>query len=117
MSSLILLIDEEKAKKIALKVLTSKFSKSTKRHYLRALEHHMAYLGKPMKFKKPHDTMRCPEYLDQAQMSKLIRASRNYREMAVLTLFCTTGVRLGELVNIDIKDLDLERKNIRVHHC
>ncbi len=72
-----LIIDRRKATDLVGIVLTSKLSKSTKRHYLRAIEHHMAYIGKPMKFKKPRDTTRCPVYLTQAQMGKLIRASKN----------------------------------------
>ena len=54
---------------------------------MRAIEHYMAYLGKPMMFKKPRDTLRCPVYLTQAQMGKLIRASKNYKEMVIMTFF------------------------------
>lgn len=109
-----LILDEKKATDLVGIILTSKLSKSTKRHYLRAIEHYMAYLGRPMKFKKPRDTLRCPVYLTQAQMGRLIRASKNYKEMAILTFFCTTGVRLGELVHTDLRDLDFQRKIVRI---
>lgn len=107
-------LDEKKAESLVGRIMVSKLSKSAKRHYIVALEHYMDYLGKPVKFKKPRDTLRCPVYLNQAQMGALIRASRNYREMAILTTFCTTGVRLNELVCLDVGDLDFERKNIRI---
>jgi len=108
------ILDERKAASLVGRIMVSKLSKSAKRHYIVALEHYMNYLGKPIKFKKPRDTLRCPVYLNQAQMGKLIRASKNYREVAILTTFCTTGVRLNELVSLDMGDLDFERKNIRI---
>jgi integrase/recombinase XerC len=110
-------LDEDQAARIAREILTSSYAASTKKKKLTALERYMTYLGRPIKFKKPRDNARCPEYLDQGQMGRLIRVAATYQEMALVTLYCATGMRLSEAIQLDIRDLDFERKNIRVRHA
>lgn len=50
------------------------------------------------------------------EMSKLIRAADNPRDFAILMMFCKTGLRFSELCDLDLSDIDLERKEISVRH-
>lgn len=106
--------DKEDADKLALQILQSDYSKSHKRNMLKAIEHYMEFIGKPVKFKKPLKGKRLPRYLTQDEMRKLIRSARNYREFGILTIFCTTGLRLNEVRMLNINDLSFSRKVITV---
>lgn len=104
-------------------VVKSDFSKSHKRHLLRSLELYLEFrdirneAGDFFKFRKPNATRKLPTYLTQDEMRRLVRAARDYRELAFLALYCTTGVRLREGVGLNIGDLNFEKKIVTVKHA
>jgi site-specific recombinase XerD len=63
-----------------------------------------------------------PNPLSQEMYQKLIRTVREYsngqstssRDLAIITLFIGTGIRLSELQNLDWKDVDLKNGFIKV---
>jgi integrase/recombinase XerC len=64
-----------------------------------------------------------PEYLDRAAVEKLFELAearagegtmRARRNRAILELFYSTGMRLAELVGLDLEDLDLVSDQVRV---
>ena len=107
----------EDADRIAMRVLSSEYSKSYQKHLLIALECYMEYIGTPVTYKKPRQTKRSPKYLTQDQMKKLVRGARDYRSLALLIMFSTTGIRLNELRMLDIGDVYLERRVLTVRHA
>lgn len=48
------------------------------------------------------------------EMSRLVNSIMNARDRALLTLLAKTGVRRGELIRIDIDDIDFSNKTIRL---
>jgi site-specific recombinase XerD len=52
------------------------------------------------------------------EQRRLIDKSRemNVRTHAIITLFLSSGVRLSELRNIDIEDIDFDRQTIKIRH-
>lgn len=105
---------KEDAEALAFKILRAEWSKSYKRNLLTGLEHYMEFVGEPVHFKKPTKGKRSPRYLTQDELKKLVRTARNYREFALLTVFCTTGMRLNEVRMLDIGDLDFSRRTVLV---
>ncbi len=106
----------ESAQSLATIILLSNYSKSNKRMKLIALEYWMTYIGTPMHIKKPQETKRNLKYLTEEQMGQLIKASYNYRDALIIEIFCTTGMRLSELSNLDFEDIDLEKGYICIKH-
>lgn len=106
----------ESAQSLATIILLSNYSKSNKRMKLIALEYWMTYIGTPMHIKKPQETKRNLKYLTEEQMNQLIKASHNYRDALIIEIFCTTGMRLSELSNLDFEDIDLEKGYICIKH-
>ena len=109
-------ITEEQATAFAAQIMLSKWSKSNKRVKLIALEYYMEYIGKKVHFKKPKATNRNICYLTEEQMRHLIMASMNYRDAAIIELLCSTGIRIGELRQLNLNDIDLVNKVIHVRH-
>ncbi len=107
----------EDADRIAMKILSSEYSKSYQKHLLLALECYMQYLGTPVTYKKPRPNKRSPKYLTQDQLKMLVRSARDYRALAMLVMFSTTGVRLNELRMMNIGDVDLERRVVTIKHA
>lgn len=106
--------EKKDAENLAYKILCSTYSKSHKRNLLKAIEHYMEYIGKPVHFRKPSKGKKLPRFLTQEQMRKLVRSARNYREFALITLFCTTGLRLNEARMLNLSDIDFTRRSITV---
>jgi len=108
---------KDDADHIALRVLSSDLSKSYQKHLLEALELYMEFIGSPVKYRKPKPVKRSPKYLTQEQLKKLVYGSRDYRVFALIMMFITTGVRLNELRQMNIGDLDLQRRVVTVRHA
>ena len=74
----------------------------------------------------PADTIQSPKlakklpiYLTQDELKKLLstpdtKVPMGIRDLAILTLFSYTGMRLSELVNLDLKDINLNNRFVRV---
>jgi len=62
---------------------------------------------------------RFPVIMTKEQTRKLLSASRKktwtgIRNFAILTTFLDTGLRLSELINLNLEDVDLQRATIRI---
>lgn len=63
---------------------------------------------------------RLPEYLTEAEKRRLLKELHDRtsplarRDRAIFELFLGTGIRLSELVSLDIDDVDLDGKHIRI---
>jgi integrase/recombinase XerC len=66
----------------------------------------------------PKAPRRLPKTLDADQMSKLLDArveeSLDVRDKAVVELLYSSGLRLAELIGLDLRDLDLRDRTVRV---
>lgn len=58
-----------------------------------------------------------PEALTDAEFQRLLDAASNRRDYAILATLGGTGVRAGELVNLQVEDVDLQRRRIYVRHA
>lgn len=63
-----------------------------------------------------------PEHLDQGDVRELLRTTlagrtdvQRRRDLAILELLYASGLRRAEVTTIDLKDLDLRSREIRVH--
>ncbi len=65
--------------------------------------------GAPLK-----QTGRLPRCLSEAEMSSLIAAAADARDVAIVETLYATGLRLAELVSLDIEDLDFKAEMLRV---
>ncbi len=65
----------------------------------------------------PKKSKKLPRYFEYNELEELflvpdINTSLGQRDLLLLEMLYATGVRVGELVNIKVKDIDLGRKNI-----
>ena len=68
----------------------------------------------------PKLSKRLPKYLNLQESKKLLETANNtdnrnnLRDFAILTIFLNCGLRLSELVNIDINDIDFSENKMTV---
>jgi integrase/recombinase XerC len=66
----------------------------------------------------PKGKKRLPSTLDADQMAKLLEfradATLDVRDKAIMELFYSSGLRLSELIGLDLSDIDLRDRTVRV---
>lgn len=80
-----------------------------------ALERYMEFIGQPLRLGRPRKPKRAvPETLSEAEVARLIGASKNIREKTILTVLAYSGLRAKELCGLTVNDIDGGNLNIRV---
>ncbi len=80
----------------------------------RFLEYHE--ITEPLKkFEYPRRPKALPRFLTYEEVLKLLEATESLEDKLIILLLYSTGIRVSELVNIKIKDIDLRDRSIRVY--
>ena len=64
-----------------------------------------------------------PRFLTDAERNRLLKELRGksspviFRDRVIIELFLGTGIRLQELVNLNMEDVDLDAKHLRIHRA
>lgn len=66
---------------------------------------------------RPREEKFLPEVLSQEEVTKLLNATDNLKHKAVLMTIYSGGLRISELINLKIKDIDSDRMQIRIEQA
>ena len=113
-------INKEEIEKYLLFVMDKKmYSKSSINQCINAIKFYYEkvlkkerttyYLERPFKDKK------LPNVLSQTEVTRLIQSLKNLKHRAIITTIYSAGLRVGELINLKVKDIDSERMMILIH--
>ena len=93
-------------------------SQSVLKQRIGSLKHFYTFvLKQPLKFKYiqyPRKEMHLPEVLSQDEIRRLFAVCSNLKHKAILLLFYSTAMRIGEVLNLKIEDIDSQRMVINV---
>ena len=91
---------------------------STHRQLISALKHYLVYTkaGFELDFKNiaPRKDKKLPNVLSKKEILRLIQVTKNLKHRVCIALLYSSGLRIGELLKLKLKDLDFERKMLRV---
>ncbi len=62
----------------------------------------------------PKQIKKLPVVLSQSEVSSMIQLTNNLKHKSILTVLYTSGVRISELLNLKLSDIDSKRMQIRV---
>jgi integrase/recombinase XerD len=98
-------------------VTEKQYSKSSQYLAMKALKLYYKFknIDIPPNLVPPRRSQKMPVYLNQKDAGTLINGCDNARDKAVLSVFLYTGLRVSELVNLEIGDVDFEENIIYVH--
>ena len=94
-----------------------RYAKSTQYLALKAIKLYLKFRNAelPGNLNPPTRSRKLPNYLNEKETSALIsKASGNLRNFSIILVLAYTGIRVSELCGLDINDLDLGEKMIRV---
>ncbi len=57
-----------------------------------------------------------PVVLDKSEISKLLNSIENLKHKAIITLIYSAGLRLGEVIEMKVNDIDSKRMLIKIGH-
>jgi len=68
-------------------------------------------LGKTIKIKTPKIPRSVPEVLSKEEIRRLLDSSKSDKHVLIIELLYSSGLRLSELINLKIEDLELDNKS------
>ncbi|MFN8347555.1 MAG: site-specific integrase [Spirosomataceae bacterium] len=110
------ILDEPQVKEYLLhKLETKQWSESTQEQALNAIKFYFEQvLKRPKRFYElsPKKADRLPNVLSQEEVTRLLKSCENLKHRCILMLLYSGGLRLGEVTNLLIEDLKIERQQL-----
>lgn len=66
---------------------------------------------------RPREEKTLPTVLNEKEISEILNCTENIKHKAILMLCYSAGLRLSELTNVKLKDIDSERMQIRIEQA
>jgi site-specific recombinase XerD len=102
-------------------VIDRKVSASHQNQAINAIKfYYERVLGGQRKFYnlvRPNKEKALPNVLSTQEVTALLKATTNLKHRAILTTIYSSGLRIGEAINLKIKDIDSNRMQIRVEQA
>jgi integrase/recombinase XerD len=95
------------------------YSNSSQRQFIGALKHFLQILGSTVEVKTltlPRKENRLPTVLSQAEVLELICVTENLKHKTLLSILYDAGLRISELINLEVKDVDLDSKRLHIRN-
>ena len=67
-----------------------------------------------LELKRPSKSQRLPAVLSQEEILDLLQVTVNLKHRTILALMYSAGLRIGEVIRLELKDLDIDRRQIVV---
>ena len=100
--------------------VSRKYSVSTHRQVISAIKQFGSFhpdcgIDNPT-LERPHKSRFLPVVLSKQEVIDLLRNTRNLKHKAVLALLYSSGLRIGELINLELNDIDVDRRQIFIRN-
>lgn len=103
---------------IEMEIAGKNYSISTHRQCISALKHYFDFSGQDnfdaTKLKRPGKSKYLPTVLSKEEVLDLLRVTRNLKHRAILALIYSSGLRIGELLNLKLENIDVDRRQILI---
>ena len=64
----------------------------------------------------PRKSQMLPTVLSKNEIIELLRCTKNLKHRAVLALIYSSGLRIGELINLELRDIDIDRNQLFIRN-
>lgn len=95
-----------------------KYSISSQRQFISAIKLFKAFYPEckidEIQLKRPKKSKLLPTVLSNQEVIDLLRCTKNLKHRAVLAMIYSAGLRISELINLQLKHIDIDRKQIIV---
>lgn len=66
---------------------------------------------------RPSKSKKLPIVLSQEEVVDLLRATRNLKHRAIIGLIYSSGLRIGELLHLELRDIEIDRKQLFIRNA
>ena len=66
------------------------------------------------KFRYPKKSKKLPTILERKEVKNILNKCTNRKYQTMLSLACTSGLRVGELIRIKVRDINLDELTLTV---
>lgn len=107
---------QEEAEKYIGQIIKNEYSYSHIINSSIAVERYMEFLGQPIKIARPRkpQTLVTKDVLTEGEIARMVAATINKREEAMLGVLIYGGLRNKEVCNLKVRDIDFENCLIKV---
>jgi site-specific recombinase XerD len=93
-----------------------KYSISTQRQFISAVKQFIVFYPETeisnLELTRPKKSRNLPTVLSQEEMIRLIQYTKNLKHRAILALIYSSGLRISELLNLKLIDIQIHRKQL-----
>ncbi len=94
-------------------IKTQKISPSRQNQIINAIKfYYEKVLGRATEYyhiERPHKVKTLPKVISESEVENIINSIQNLKHKAIVTLLYSSGLRISELLNLRIKDIDSKR--------
>jgi len=95
-----------------------KYSISTHRQFISAIKLFKVFNPscgiEELNLTRPRKSRFLPVVLSQIEVLEILRCTKNLKHRAILALLYSCGLRIGELINLELKHIDIQRNQVAV---
>jgi len=97
-----------------------RYSISTQRQFISAMKLFADFNPgcdiKQVDLKRPKKSKYLPTVLSQPEILEILRCTKNLKHRAILALIYSCGIRVGELINLELLHIDIIRKQLAIRN-
>lgn len=105
---------------IEQRIAAEDYALSTHRQCISAIKHFLRLYSCEQvdinELKRPRKSRYLPTVLSKEETIDLLRVTRNLKHRAILALIYSSGLRIGELLNLKLKDIDISRRQVFIRN-
>ncbi|TJY31723.1 tyrosine-type recombinase/integrase [Pontimicrobium aquaticum] len=94
------------------------YSISTQRQFISAVKQFIIFYPETnisnLALSRPKKSKKLPTVLSPEEVIAIIQCTRNLKHRAIITLLYSAGLRIGEILNLKLGDINLKRKQIHI---
>ena len=114
----LLMLGEEEIRIFLRSLIEKKYSNSFINQHINAIKfYYEVVLGMPNRFyelERPIKENKLPEVFSKEEILKMIEVTKNIKHKCIISLLYSAGLRRGELLNLELRDIDSKRMLINV---
>lgn len=95
-----------------------KYSISSQRQFISALKVFMVFYPhtkiSELSLVRPKKSRMLPNVLSQEEVLRIVQVTKNLKHRAIIVLLYSSGLRIGEITSLQLKNIDVERRQVKV---
>ena len=94
------------------------YSISSQRQFISALKIFIVFCPQTkindLVLERPKKSRKLPNVLSQEEVLRIVQVTKNLKHRAIIVLLYSSGLRIGEITSLQLKNIDIERKQVKI---